>query len=208
MVSDGVGEKADAGLVAGAGAHDGGEFGSPGCGEGIVGELNDVEVAGLKSAKAVGEEVELLGGGLRELVGRALVGDGEIDLYVACTSRDGADKAAGDDGSGKAGLVPVEVELVARFAVGEGDRVRRSLCAAGENLHALRDANMKLSGEAIGHEARGREPARGIEEVGDGLLDGGELEAFDGAVFGTGDRAVVLEGPMSSLPGRRGGRRA
>ena len=64
-----------------------------------------------------------------------------------------------------------------------------------------------LGGEAIGHEAGGGKPARGVEQVGDGLLDGGELQAFDGAVFAAGDGAVVFEGPMSGLAGRRRGRR-
>ncbi len=40
------------------------------------------------------------------------------------------------------------------------------------------------------------EPARGVEQVGDGFLNGGELEAFDGAVFGAGDDAVIIEGPV------------
>ncbi len=79
-------------------------------------------------AEAVGEEVVLFGGGLRELVGGGLVADGEIDLDVAGARRDGADKAAGDDGAGEAGLVPVEVELVAGLAVGEGDRAWTRLC--------------------------------------------------------------------------------
>ena len=108
---------------------------------------------------------------------------------------------------GKPGLVPVEVELVAGLAVGEGDRDARSLCAAGKDPHALRDADVHLGGEAIGHEAGGGEPARGIEQVGDGLLDGGQLEAFDGAVFAAGDDAVVLEGPVSGLAGSEGGGR-
>ncbi len=69
---------------------------------------------------------------------------------------------------------------------------------------------MDFGGEAVGHVAGGGEPARGIEQIGDGLLDGGELEAFDGAVFIAGDGAVVVEGPVVGLAGDegRGGRDA
>ena len=116
--------------------------------------------------------------------------------------------AAGDDGAGEAGLVPVEVELVAGLAAGEGDGVGRALRAAGKDAHALRHLDVDLRGEAIGHVAGGGEPARGIEQVGDGLLDGGQLEAFDGAVFVAGDDALVVEGPVDGLSGGEGlGRR-
>ena len=56
-----------------------------------------------------------------------------------------------------------------------------------------------LGGEAVGHEAGHGKPAGRIEQVADGLLDGGELEAFDGAVFVAGDDAVVDEGPVDGL---------
>ena len=58
-----------------------------------------------------------------------------------------------------------------------------------------------LGGEAVGHEAGGGEPARGVKQVGDGLLNRGELEAFDGAVLGAGDDAFVVEGPVHGLVG-------
>ena len=47
--------------------------------------------------------------------------------------------------------------------------------------------------------AGGGEPARRIEQIGNGLLNRGELEAFDGAVFIAGDGAFVLEGPVVGL---------
>ena len=46
-MGDGVGEQADAGFVADAGAHDGGELRRPDGGEGVVGEFDDIEVAGV-----------------------------------------------------------------------------------------------------------------------------------------------------------------
>ncbi len=127
--------------------------------------------------------------------------DGEIDLDVARADRDGANESAGDDGAGEAGLVPVEVVLVAGLAVGEGDGVGCTLRAAGKNLHALRHADVHLGGEAVGHVAGAGKPARGIEQVSDGLLDGGQLQSFNGAVFAAGDGAVVFKCPASWLAG-------
>ena len=60
LVGDGVGEEADAGLVADARAHDGGELGPPGGGEGIVGQFDNVQVARFQFAEVVGEEGEFL----------------------------------------------------------------------------------------------------------------------------------------------------
>jgi hypothetical protein len=80
--------------------------------------------------------------------------------------------------------------------------------AAGEDAHALRDADVQFGGEAVGHEAGGGEPAGGIKQVADGFLDGGELEPFDRAVFVASDDAVVDEGPVGRLAvneGRAGG---
>ena len=80
--------------------------------------------------------------------------------------------------------------------------------SAGEDVHALRHLDMQLRREAVGLVASGGEPARGIEQVGDGLLDGGELEAFDRAVFVARDDALVFEGPVGGLSGGEGlGRR-
>ena len=199
LVGDGVGEEADAGLVSDARAHDGGEFGRPDGGEGVVGQFDDVEVAGIREAEAVGEEVVFAGGGLGQRVGRGLMGDGEVDLDVAGAGGDGRQIAAGNDGSGKAGLGPIEVVLVAGLAAGEGDGLGGAGGAAGEDAHPLRDADMDFGGEAVGHEAGGGKPAGGVEQVADGFLDGGELEAFDGAVFVAGDGAVVDEGPVGGL---------
>ena len=44
-MGDGVGEESNAGFVPDAGAGDGGEFGRPDGGQGIVGELDDGEAA-------------------------------------------------------------------------------------------------------------------------------------------------------------------
>ena len=60
---------------------------------------------------------------------------------------------------------------------------------------------MHLGGEAVGHVAGGGEPARGVKQIADGLLNGGQLEAFDGSVFVAGDGAVVDEGPVAGLAG-------
>ena len=49
------------------------------------------------------------------------MGDGEVHLDVARADGKGADESAGDDGAGKAGLSPVEIELVAGLSVCEGD---------------------------------------------------------------------------------------
>ena len=57
--------------------------GRPDGGEGVVGQFDDIEVAGFKCAEFVGEEVEFLACGLGQLVAGCLVGDGEIDLDVA-----------------------------------------------------------------------------------------------------------------------------
>jgi hypothetical protein len=43
LVGDGIGEQADAGFVAGARAHDGGQLGRVDGGQGVVGQLDDVE---------------------------------------------------------------------------------------------------------------------------------------------------------------------
>ena len=60
---------------------------------------------------------------------------------------------------------------------------------------------MDFGCEAISQIAGGGKPARGIEQVGDGLLDGGEFQAFDRTVFVPGDGAFVFEGPMGGLAG-------
>jgi hypothetical protein len=67
--------------------------------------------------------------------------------------------------------------------------------------------DVQLRCETIGHVAGGGEPARGVEQVSDGLLDGGELEALDGAVFIAGDGAFVNEGPVVLAGGERFGGR-
>ena len=70
---DGVGEEADAGLVANACAHDAGKFRAPDGREGVVGKFDDVEVAALKGAKSISVEGEELACGLGDLVGRSLL---------------------------------------------------------------------------------------------------------------------------------------
>ncbi len=199
LVGDGVGKEADAGLVGDAGAHDTGQLGSPGSGKSVVGHFNDVEVRGFGGSEAVGEEVVFLRSGFSHLVASGLVADGEVDLDVAGSSREGAKVAAGDDGTGEARLIPVEVELVAGLAIGEGDGFGRALDAAGEDLHPLRHFDVELGSEAVGHEAGGGEPARSVEQVGNGFLNSGQLEAFNRAVFVAGDDAFVFECPMGGL---------
>ena len=58
---------------------------------------------------------------------------------------------------------------------------------------------MHFGTEAVGHKAGRGEPARGVKQVADGFLNGGELEAFNGTVFVAGDNAVVDEGPVHGL---------
>ena len=83
LVGDGIGEQADAGFVADAGAHDGGNLRRVDGGQGVIGQLDDVDAWRGRQAERVGEVVVFAGGGLRELVGRGLVGDGDVDLDVA-----------------------------------------------------------------------------------------------------------------------------
>jgi hypothetical protein len=105
---------------------------------------------------------------------------------------------------GKPGLVHLKSYSSPGLPLGERDglggarwrRWRRRACPAGRGC--------AFGGEAVGHVAGGGEPARGIEQVADGFLDGGELEAFDRAVFVAGDDAVVDEGPVGRLAGNEG----
>ncbi len=53
LVGDGVGEQADAALVADARAEDGGDFGGPDGGQGVVGEFDDVECGCLGAAEVL-----------------------------------------------------------------------------------------------------------------------------------------------------------
>ena len=108
-------------------------------------------------------------------------------------------------GAGKPGLVPVEVVLVAGLAVGQLDGMRARPVRRWKDLHPLWDAEVDFGGEAVGQVAGGGKPARGVEQIGDRLLDGCQLQAFDGAVFAAGDDAVVFECPMSGLAGDEGG---
>jgi hypothetical protein len=205
-VGDGVGEQAHAGLVGDAGAGMPASSGAQTAGRVSSGSSTTLRCGRFRAAEAVGEEVVLFGGGLGELVARGLMADGEVDLDVAGAGGEGAEIAAGDDGAGEAGLGPVEVELVAGLAAGEGGGMGRALRAAGEDLHAL-GTRMCISAvkRSVMKPVSG-EPAAGIEQVGDGFLDGGQLEAFDGAVFIAGDGAVVVEGPMVGLAGGEGRR--
>ena len=138
---------------------------------------------------------------MRELVAGGLVADGEVDLDVASADGEWVNEAAGDDSAGEAGLRPVEVVLAAGLSVGEDDLLGSAEAAAGNDAHTLRDADVHLGGEAIGHKAGGWEPASGVKEITDGLLNGGQLEALDGSVFIAGDGAVVDEGPAAGLAG-------
>jgi hypothetical protein len=132
------------------------------------------------------------------------VADGEIDLDVAWAGGEGAEIASGDDGARESGFVPVEVELIAWFAAGERNGLGCPLGTAGENFHALRDLDVQLRGEAIGHEAGGGEPACRVEQICDRLLNRSELEAFDRAVLIAGDNAFVVECPVVGLASGEG----
>ena len=83
LVRDRIGQQADAGFVADAGARDGGQLGSVNGRQRVVGQFDNVQALGLSIAEAVGEEVVFLVGSLRELIAGGLVADGEIDLDVA-----------------------------------------------------------------------------------------------------------------------------
>ena len=124
------------------------------------------------------------------------MGDGQINLDVARSGGHRADVAPGDDRSGKSGFGPVEVELIARLAVGQRDGLGFPVAAAGKDAHALGNADVHLGGEPVGEVARHRKPAGRVEQVGDRLLDRGQLQALNGAVFIAGNHTLVHEGPV------------
>ena len=76
---------------------------------------------------------------------------------------------------------------------------------AGENPHSRRHANVHLGRESIGHVAGHRKPARGIQQVADGLLNGREFQSLNRSVLVAGDGAVVNESPVLSLALNKGG---
>ena len=91
---------------------------------------------------------------------------------------------------GKPGLVQLKVNSVRLpgrlFAAAARCRCRLTRVVAG-------DADVHLGGEAVGEEAGHGKPAAGVEQDADGVGDGGELDAFDGAGVGAFESAGVLE---------------
>ena len=206
---NGVGEKADAGFVPGARAGDGSKFRSPNGGQCVIRQFNDVEASGFGPAKLVGEEVELLGCCFAEFGERGLMGRGEVNLDIgsAAADRTRLDEAAGDQGAGESRLSPTEVILIARFSV-RRSRLHGALAAAGQDTKSLWNLDVQFGGEAVGEVAGHGKPARWIKEVGDGFLDGGELEPFFRTVFIAGNGALVGECPAGGVAfdeGRGGG---
>jgi len=193
LVGEGVGEEAGVGLSGDARAGEGGDLGGPCGGDGVGGKLDEVDLSALGLAEGGGHELELLGGVLSEGNGGGFVGLGDVDVDVAdAGGDDGLDELAGDDGSGEAGLGPLEGVLgaVAGEALGSGDAG-----AGADDALVTGDANVHLGGKAVGVEADHGEPASGVEQDADGVLDGGEVDAFDGAGLGSLESAGVLEGP-------------
>src|SRR5260370_18959286 len=129
-------------------------------------------------------------------MGSLLVGNGYKDLHIARTCGGCVNVAPRNHRARKSRLGPVEVELVSGVATGKGHGMRSSLGSAGEHPHALRHFDMHLGGETVSHVTRGREPARSVEKVGDGLLNRGQLQALDGAVLAARDDTLVFEGPV------------
>jgi len=161
-VGDGVGEEAVAGTV-GANAD---EFGGPGGGDGVGGELDDVEVAGLGVAEGIGHELELASDGGGEVVGFffVLFGDEGADVGDAGDG-ERCEELAGDDGAGEAGFGPVEGVLFAVVGKGFGF----AFFAGADDAFAFGDGDVELGGEAVGEEAGHWEPAAGVEEDADGI---------------------------------------
>ncbi len=116
---------------------------------------------------------------------------------------DGVEELAGDDGSGEAGLGPVEGVLGAVAGKTLGGC---HAAAAADDALVAGDADVHLGGEAVGEEAGHGEPAAGVEQDADGVFDGGELDAFDRAGVGAFEGAGVLEvvGGGGALGDRRG----
>ncbi len=65
--------------------------------------------------------------------------------------------------------------------------------AAADDALIAGDADVHLGGEAVGEEAGHGEPAAGVEQDADGIFDGGQLDAFDGAGVGAFQSTGVLE---------------
>ena len=199
LVRDGIGQQPHTALVAYARTRNRNQFRSPDSRQGVVRHLHHIQVARLQLSEVVGEEVELLCRRLCQLVGGGLMAYGQVHLHIAGAHGCGANESPGNHCAGKSRLLPIEVELVARLAAAQGDRFCGSLGTAGKDLHALGHADVHFRRKPVGHVSGGGEPARGVKQISDGLLNGGQLETLDRAIFSASDGALVLEGPAHGL---------
>ena len=154
---------------------DGGDLGRPGGGDGVGGQLDDVEDGRFGLAEGAGHELELLGGGAGRSRGACLVllGDEDVDV-VDAGAETGSRNLPAMMVPGKPGLVQLKlnsVRLPGRLLV------RLTRYAAADDALVGGDADVDLGGEAVGVEAGHGEPAAGIEQDADGVVDGGELDA-------------------------------
>ncbi len=190
LVGEGIGEQAGGGVIDDAVAGDGCKAGTPGGGDGVLRQLDDVHLGGFGLAEGRGHELELFRGERAELEGTGFVLSEGVEVEV----RDvlGCDELAGDNGSRETGLGPVESVL----GFGPADGLGGARGSGTDDALVGGHGDVHLGGEAVGVEAglRHGEPAAGVEQDGDGVGDGDELDAFDGAGFG-GGRAGVVEGP-------------
>src|ERR1700733_4158171 len=183
-MGEGVGEQALLVARGDAIAGDGGDLGGPGGGDGVVGQLDEVDAGGVSRAEGAGH-VEVLPLALAgEVFGGLFVGFGDVDAHVADVY--GIEEFAGDDRSGEAGLGPFEGVLgaVAGDALGGGDSA-----AGADDALIAGDADAHLGGEEAGH----GKPAARIEKDADGIGYGGEFDALDGAGIGVFEGAGVFD---------------
>ncbi len=73
------------------------------------------------------------------------------------------------------------------------------LVATGNDHEGRGHCNAHIRGVAIGGVVVDGKPARRIHQVGEVVLDGGELDAEDGRVFGARKPAVIAEGERGGL---------
>ena len=171
---DGVRQQARIRFVAEAISGDRCNLRSPGRGQRISRQFDDVEASGLRDAEEAGEKVVLLVGGLRVAHRGLYMPVGGIDANVgAARHRYRLFKLAGDDGSGEAGLGPVEIVLLAL-----GRWVGWAETAAADHAIACGDADVHFRSEPIGEIAGHGEPAARIQQIRDWIADRGQLQAL------------------------------
>ena len=175
LVGNGIGQQADARFVGDPRTQDCSQLRRPDRRQSVVRQLHHVHVAGLRLTKAFSKEVVLFGHRLGHLVAGRLVAHRQVDLHVAGSRGEWAQKTSSNHCAGKAGFGPVEVVFITGFAAGQLHRARCTLVPAGEDLHSLRHADVDLRREPVDEIAGHGEPSRRVEQIGDGLLDGGQL---------------------------------